>query len=143
MSDDGEPSGTAGRPILAVLSGSGLGDCTVVVTRYSGGTKLGTGGLVKAYTEAAQLSLLELEVTEKVAMTEIEVRDLDYQVYSRVKGPIEALGCELKNEEFGAAVNLSLLVNEEKAGEVERMLQEASNGQANVSRVDKAEEVTS
>ncbi len=55
--DDGEPAGTAGRPILAVLQGSGLGDVVLVVTRYFGGTKLGTGGLVRAYTEAAQAVL--------------------------------------------------------------------------------------
>src|SRR5512136_3192018 len=54
-SDAGEPSGTAGRPALAVLRGSGLGDVVVVVTRYFGGTKLGTGGLVKEYTESAQM----------------------------------------------------------------------------------------
>jgi len=53
-SDDGEPSGTAGRPALAVLQGSGLGDVAVVVTRYFGGTKLGTGGLVKAYGDAVR-----------------------------------------------------------------------------------------
>ena len=54
FSDDGEPSGTSGKPALAVLRGSGLGDAVLVVTRYFGGTLLGTGGLVKAYTEAAQ-----------------------------------------------------------------------------------------
>jgi uncharacterized YigZ family protein len=55
--DDGEPSGTAGRPALAVLSGSGLGDAVVVVTRYFGGTKLGTGGLVRAYRDAVRAVL--------------------------------------------------------------------------------------
>lgn len=54
MSDDGEPSGTAGRPLLEVVKGSGLGDLLVVVVRYFGGTKLGTGGLVRAYTQAGQ-----------------------------------------------------------------------------------------
>ena len=54
-SDDGEPQGTAGRPALAVLRGSGLGDAALVITRYFGGSLLGTGGLVKAYTESAQL----------------------------------------------------------------------------------------
>src|SRR5512140_623526 len=55
FSDDGEPSGTSGRPALSVLRGSGMGDVVVVVTRYFGGTLLGTGGLVKAYTESTQL----------------------------------------------------------------------------------------
>ena len=55
--DDGEPSGTAGRPVLAVLNGSGLGDAVVVVTRYFGGTKLGTGGLVRAYGEVVRAVL--------------------------------------------------------------------------------------
>src|SRR5690606_5481957 len=65
--DDGEPSGTAGRPALAVLQGSGLGDIAVVVTRYFGGTKLGTGGLVRAYGDAVKAVLEVLPHAQKVA----------------------------------------------------------------------------
>ena len=65
-SDDGEPAGTAGRPALAVLRGSGLGDVAVVVTRYFGGTKLGTGGLVRAYGDAVRAVLDVLPRAAKV-----------------------------------------------------------------------------
>ena len=64
--DDGEPSGTAGRPALAVLRGSGLGDAAVVITRYFGGTKLGTGGLVRAYSDAVRAVLAILPRAIKV-----------------------------------------------------------------------------
>ncbi|OAN12683.1 elongation factor [Photobacterium jeanii] len=71
FSDDGEPSGTAGKPILAQLTGSGVGEITAVVTRYSGGIKLGTGGLVKAYGGGVQQALALLQTQEKVMMAEL------------------------------------------------------------------------
>ena len=77
FSDDGEPSGTAGKPILAQLSGSGVGELTAVVTRYSGGIKLGTGGLVKAYGGGVQQALKLLQTIEKKITTKLRL-ELDY-----------------------------------------------------------------
>lgn len=77
FSDDGEPSGTAGKPILAQLSGSGVGELTAVVTRYSGGIKLGTGGLVKAYGGGVQQALKLLQTIEKKITTHLRL-ELDY-----------------------------------------------------------------
>ena len=71
--DDGEPSGTAGRPVLAVLRGSGLGDVVAVVTRYFGGTKLGTGGLVRAYGDAIREALSVLPRAMRVATHAVEI----------------------------------------------------------------------
>ncbi|MEC7939556.1 MAG: YigZ family protein [Pseudomonadota bacterium] len=77
FSDDGEPSGTAGKPILAQLSGSGVGELTAVVTRYSGGIKLGTGGLVKAYGGGVQQALKLLQTIKKKITTKLRL-ELDY-----------------------------------------------------------------
>lgn len=77
FSDDGEPSGTAGKPILAQLSGSGVGEITAVVTRYYGGIRLGTGGLVKAYGGGVQQALKQLQTIEKKITTKLRL-ELDY-----------------------------------------------------------------
>jgi uncharacterized YigZ family protein len=73
LSDDGEPKGTAGKPVLQVLRGSGLTNIVCVVIRYFGGIKLGTGGLVKAYTETAQAALRELKTKELMEESEITI----------------------------------------------------------------------
>ena len=78
--DDGEPSGTAGRPALAVLQGSDLGDVAVVVTRYFGGTKLGTGGLVRAYGDAVREVLDVLPRAHKV-LTHVVMVEVPYPLY--------------------------------------------------------------
>ena len=84
FSDDGEPSGTAGKPILAQLSGSGIGEITAVVTRYSGGIKLGTGGLVKAYGGGVQQALKLIETEEK-RITAHVILHCDYNLVSLVE----------------------------------------------------------
>ncbi|WP_261887396.1 YigZ family protein [Vibrio aerogenes] len=88
FSDDGEPSGTAGKPILSQLSGSGIGEITAVVVRYSGGIKLGTGGLVKAYGGGVQQALKKIQVIEKKVTTEVKVT-LDYELLSVIRSVIE------------------------------------------------------
>lgn len=105
-SDDGEPSGTAGRPMLAVLQGSGLGDIVVVVTRYFGGTKLGTGGLVRAYTDATKAVLAILPLAEKVP-THTVMLALPYNLFEQVKLLVEKWNGRVLDEEFAADITLT------------------------------------
>jgi uncharacterized YigZ family protein len=104
-SDAGEPSGTAGRPILAVLQGSGLGDVGVVVVRYFGGTKLGTGGLVRAYGDATKEVLKILPRAEKVA-TYLTRFVTSYPLYERVKNLVIAHHGLVVDEEFTGEVRI-------------------------------------
>ncbi len=105
MSDAGEPTGTAGPPTLAVLRGSGIGDIALVTTRYFGGTKLGTGGLVRAYTESAQLALQQLETELKVERRTVGI-ELPYSLYNIVKRMIVAHHSTVEDEVFDEQVLL-------------------------------------
>jgi uncharacterized YigZ family protein len=87
FSDDGEPSGTAGKPMLAQLAGSGVGELTAVVTRYYGGIRLGTGGLVKAYGGGVQSALKLLQTVEK-KITTLRVLTLEYELISLTQSVI-------------------------------------------------------
>ncbi len=107
MSDDGEPSGTAGRPMLAVLRGADLGDVTVVVTRYFGGTLLGTGGLVRAYSDAVKAVLEVLPRGERIALHTLMVQ-ASYADYAAARRVIESHTGTLTEEEFGAEVCLTV-----------------------------------
>ena len=99
MSDDGEPSGTAGPPTLAVLRGADLGDVAVVTTRYFGGTKLGKGGLVRAYTESVQTALKRLP-TEIKAFRKLVGLEFPYPLYNIVKRVIDQHGGSIEDEVF-------------------------------------------
>jgi uncharacterized YigZ family protein len=125
--DDGEPSGTAGRPALAVLRGSGLGDVVVVVTRYFGGTKLGTGGLVRAYSDAVRAVLEELPRAEKVATHTLLVAP-PYPFFERVRLAIAAHHGAILEEEFGADVTITARFAVEHVPGFQAALQEMSNG---------------
>jgi len=105
MSDDGEPSGTAGPPVLAVLRGSGIGDIILVVTRYFGGTKLGTGGLVRAYSEAAHIALKGLSIELKVEKRLLGM-ELPYNLFEQTKLLIAAHNGLIEDTDFAAAVTI-------------------------------------
>jgi uncharacterized YigZ family protein len=104
--DDGEPAGTAGRPALAVLQGSGLGDAVVVVTRYFGGTKLGTGGLVHAYGESVKAVLAVLPRAEKIPTHTIMLA-CEYSYFERVRLLVQAHHGQVLDEDFGADVTVT------------------------------------
>lgn len=104
-SDDGEPSGTAGRPVLAVLSNCGLGDIAIVVTRYFGGIKLGTGGLVRAYTESAQQVLANIPIAKKIPV-QIARLVLPYSSYNSAKLNIEKHHGRIVDQQFSADVDI-------------------------------------
>ncbi len=106
-SDDGEPSGTSGRPLLSVLRGSGLGNVVVVVTRYFGGTLLGTGGLVKAYSEAGKKVLEAVRRGELVEVTFLSAA-LPYRLFELFRSAAEASGGKLLSTEFVELVQIKV-----------------------------------
>jgi uncharacterized YigZ family protein len=106
-SDDGEPQGTAGRPALAVLRGSGLGDAALVVTRYFGGTLLGTGGLVKAYTESAQLVVRDVPRARKMRV-HTALLALPYNLLERIRLLARRHNGAILAEDFAADVTMTL-----------------------------------
>lgn len=126
-SDDGEPSGTSGKPALAVLRGSGLGDVAVVVTRYFGGTKLGTGGLVKAYTESTQMVVNAVERGRRVEVN-VSMLAIPYNLLERVRLMVGRNNGEIMGEEFAEDVTMTLQFPVEFVGGFQNELQELSAG---------------
>jgi uncharacterized YigZ family protein len=108
-SDAGEPTGTAGRPALAVLQGSSLGDVTVVVTRYFGGTKLGTGGLVHAYGQAVKEVLKDLPRAEKAPTYTIRLV-FPYPYFENVRRLVSENKGKILDENFAADVTVTALL---------------------------------
>lgn len=135
-SDDGEPSGTSGRPALAVLQGSGLGNVVVVVTRYFGGTKLGTGGLVKAYGDAVReilplVKLAELVETVTLAFT------IPYNLYELCIRLIESNNGIVLDKVFAVEVDLLVQFKVENEDEFRTGLVELCKGQVEIVEIER------
>jgi uncharacterized YigZ family protein len=109
MSDDGEPAGTAGKPILNVLQHKGVGDIMLVVTRYFGGIKLGAGGLVRAYSAAAQLAMEQLVVQQRVAMVALQI-GCGFAQEQTVRHWLSVCGGQVDNCHYGDGVQLLVAV---------------------------------
>jgi uncharacterized YigZ family protein len=138
--DDGEPSGTAGRPALAVLRGSGLGDVAVVVTRYFGGTKLGTGGLVRAYSSAVRAVLSALPLARRVP-THTILTAVPYPLFERTRRLVASHGGCILGEEFAGDVTVTARFPVERTVAFQGALQELSSGKAEAIIVESGEEV--
>ena len=114
FSDDGEPGGTAGMPMLQVLQREGLFNCVCVVTRYFGGILLGAGGLVRAYTKGAKIAVDAAGKSMKRVWTVLYV-PCPYSYYERVKLEVAAFGGIIRDTQFGAEVELEILTPQPKA----------------------------
>lgn len=131
-SDDGEPSGTAGRPILDVLLREEIHDAVIVVTRYFGGVLLGTGGLVRAYQKAALEGLKSAEILswqEGMPLT----AETDYQGYGKVEYILRELGIPVENTDFGQQVTVRAMVPGKLIKKAEKEIGERTGGKARLS----------
>jgi len=131
MSDDGEPYGTAGRPMLTVLTHSRLGDVTAVVTRYFGGTKLGKGGLVRAYSGGVQHALEKVQCTERVTRVAV-LATIGYAAYESFKRLLPDFEVLVMAEDFGTDITCELAVPEEQVGPFKQAVGNLTRGQAQV-----------
>ena len=128
-SDDGEPSGTAGKPMLDVLLGEEIHDVVVVVTRYFGGTLLGTGGLVRAYAGATKEGLSASKVITKMHGQKISIQT-DYTGLGKIQYILGQRGLSILNSIYTDKVELEVLLPEDVIGEVMAEIREGTNGQA-------------
>lgn len=131
MSDDGEPAGTAGRPMLAVVLGSGVGDLAVVVTRYFGGTKLGTGGLVRAYGGGVKAVLLALPLAEKVTLATLLAVG-PYHWIAPLERLLPGFEAAIVERSFAADVTWHLSAPVERVEALAAALVELSHGEVEV-----------
>ncbi|PTC02141.1 YigZ family protein [Vibrio mediterranei] len=135
FSDDGEPSGTAGKPILAQLSGSGIGELAAVVTRYSGGIKLGTGGLVKAYGGGVQQALKLIQTIEKKITTQLRL-ELDYAFVATAQSELSKCSAVEVESHYGDKVILIVEVEVNKVDALTQSIINKSGAKAMVSPVE-------
>lgn len=130
--DDGEPRGTAGRPVFEVLKGSGVTNVFIAVVRYFGGTKLGTGGLVRAYTETAKRVVAQLRCEPLISRSRFHV-SIPYPLYEQVKRLLIQNGARISGEEFAVEVIIEGDIPEDNMPRCAQELRDLSAGTVDLS----------
>ena len=135
-SDDGEPSGTAGVPVLDVLLKEGLVDVCVVVTRYFGGTLLGAGGLIRAYSHASKIAV-EAGGIITMAPCKIITVSVDYSFYDRMNIILNNYSANIESSDFSDRVNIEFSLKESLVDDIRKKLTEQSNGKYEINIIGK------
>ena len=125
FSDDGEPSGTAGKPIMEVITGNGLHNVCIVVTRYFGGTLLGTGGLVRSYTEAAKNCIADTEIVIKKCVIPLKIT-VSYNDLGKIQYILGQDGIGIRNSDYGESVILTADVYVDDIDRIEKKITEVT-----------------
>lgn len=138
-SDDGEPQGTAGQPMLSVFQKEGVSDVVCVVTRYFGGVLLGAGGLCRAYTKSAKDALDAAGVAVVRRWVRLGV-PCPYSLYGRLTQEVSAAGGVIADTEYGADVTLSVLLPEERAAAFQTRIHDVTAGTVDVQQLGETEQ---
>ena len=134
-SDDGEPQGTAGKPMLDVLLGEEIHNVAVVVTRYFGGVLLGTGGLVRAYSSAVKAGLASSVIITRISGVKLKI-DTDYTGLGKIQYILGQRGIKILDSVYTDKVELTVLLAKEISGEMQAEITEGTNGQAGLEVVE-------
>lgn len=135
FSDDGEPSGTAGIPVLEVIKKENLRNVAVVVTRYFGGIKLGAGGLIRAYTKGAKIGLDAGTVVDMVLHTRLKIR-IDYTLYGKIENYLMNEEYIVDESIFDDAVNIFVYIEDAKKNDFYNIITDLTNGSAIIGELD-------
>ena len=130
-SDDGEPHGSAGKPMLNVLCHAKIGEVVAVVTRYYGGTKLGTGGLARAYSDSVKLALEKIKTNKKITWQQ-GIINLEYSLQSKVEKALLEFSAEIMSAKFEDKVILSIRFDKNNLGSLNEKLSNLTKGQLKV-----------
>lgn len=135
FSDDGEPGGTAGRPILDVITGAGLRDALIVVTRYFGGTLLGTGGLVRAYTESSKLAIESADIRQMVFASKIQIT-ADYTAVGKLQYFFAQQNIVIDDTQYTDAVSMIVNVEQTRVTDICDNLTQLTAGKGEINILD-------